>query len=66
MFEFEALKAFFSFVHDPLLPKHHWNDSLGWVMVKCMHKQVIKKVKEIIVIFKYIALSCDEVTTIDN
>ncbi len=35
-------------------------------MVKCMHKQVIKKVKEIIVIFKYIALSCDEVTTIDN
>jgi hypothetical protein len=31
-----------------------------------MHKQVIKKVKEVITSSKYLALSCDEVTTIDN
>ncbi len=35
-------------------------------MVKCMHKQVIKRVKIIITSFKYFALSCDEVKTINN
>jgi hypothetical protein len=35
-------------------------------MAECMHKQVIKKVKEIIASSKYLALSCDEVTTIDG
>jgi hypothetical protein len=35
-------------------------------MAKCIHKQIIKKVKEIIARFKYIALSCDEVTMIVN
>jgi hypothetical protein len=66
MLEFEALKAFFSFLNDPLLPKHHWNDSVIWVMVKCMHKQIIKRIKEVIASSKYVALSCDEVTMNDN
>jgi hypothetical protein len=35
-------------------------------MVECMPKQVIKRVKEIIANSKYLALSCDEVTIIDN
>jgi hypothetical protein len=35
-------------------------------MVECMHKQVIKRVKEVIANSKYLALSCDEVTTVDN
>jgi hypothetical protein len=66
MLEFEALNAFFSFLNVPLLPKHHWSDSAGWVMDKCMHKQIIKKLKIIIASFKYLTLSCDEVTTINN
>jgi hypothetical protein len=35
-------------------------------MAKCMHKQVIKRVKEVIASSKFVALSCDEVTTTDN
>jgi hypothetical protein len=35
-------------------------------MVKCLHKQVIKKMKKVVASLKYLALSCDEVTTIDN
>jgi hypothetical protein len=66
MLEFEALKSLFSFLNVPMLSKHIWNDSAKWVMVECMHKQVIKRVKEIIASSKYLALSCDEVTTIDN
>jgi hypothetical protein len=34
-------------------------------MAKCMHKQIIKKIEKF-VSFKYLALSCDEVTMIDN
>jgi hypothetical protein len=49
-----------------MLSKHHWNDSTEWVMAECMHKQVIKRVKEVITSSKYLALSCDEVTTINN
>jgi len=66
MLEFEALKSLFSFLNVLLLSKHHWSDSPIWVMVECMHKQIIKKVKKIITSSKYLALSCDEVTTIDN
>ncbi len=66
MLEFEALKFFFSFLNVPMFPKHHWSDSLGWIMAKCMHKQVIKRVKEAIASSKYLALSFDEVTIIDN
>jgi hypothetical protein len=66
MLEFEALKSFFSFLNVPMLSKHHRNDSMEWVMVECMHKQVIKRIKEVIVSSTYLALSCDEVTTIDN
>jgi hypothetical protein len=35
-------------------------------MAKCMHKQIIKKIKEIIASSKYIALFCNEVTTTNN
>jgi hypothetical protein len=59
MLEFKALKSFFSFLNVLQLLKHHWNDSPIWVMIECMHRQIIKKVKKIV-------LSCDEVTTIDN
>ncbi len=64
--EFEALKSLFSFLNVPLLPKHNWSDSMGWVMAKCMHKQIINRVKEVIASSKYLALSFNEVTTIDN
>jgi len=35
-------------------------------MAECMHKQVIKKIKEVITSSNYLTLSCDEVTMVDN
>jgi hypothetical protein len=35
-------------------------------MAECMHKQIIKRVKNYITSSKYLALSSDEVTTINN
>ncbi len=47
-------------------PKNHWSDYASWVMAECLHKQVIKKMKEVVACSKYLAFSCDEVSTIDN
>ncbi len=66
MLEFEALKPLFYFLNVPMMPRNHRNDSIGWVMVKCMHQHVIKKVKKVIVGLKYLVLSCDKVTMIGN
>ncbi len=46
--------------------KHHSSDYVGWLMVECIHQKYNKKVKKVIISFKYLALSCDEVITIDN
>jgi hypothetical protein len=49
-----------------MLSKHHWNDTAEWVMAECTAKQGIKGVKKVIASSKYLALSYDEVITIDN
>lgn len=66
MLDFEVLKPLFCFLNVHMLLKHHSSDNVGWLMVECMHKKYNKKLKKIIVSFKYLALSCDEVITIDN
>ncbi len=43
MLEFEAMKSLFSFLNVLMNPENHWSDSIGWVMAKCLHKQMIKK-----------------------
>jgi hypothetical protein len=35
-------------------------------MAECLHKQVIKKMREVVASSNYLALSCDEVIMIDN
>jgi len=45
MLKFEAMKSLFFFLNVLMNPENHWNDSIGWVMAKCLHKQVIKKMK---------------------
>jgi hypothetical protein len=66
MLEFEALKPFFSFLDVLMFLGHHWNDSIKWVMVKCMHKQFIEKMKKFIANSKYLTWFYDKVTSINN
>jgi hypothetical protein len=35
-------------------------------MAKCLHKKMIKKVKKVVEGLKYLVVSFDEVTTVDN
>jgi hypothetical protein len=48
MLEFEAMKPLFSFFNVPLNPKHCWNDFIGWIMVKCLHKQVLNTMQKVV------------------
>jgi len=66
MLEFETMKSLFSFLNVPMKPNNHWNDYVSWVMVKCLHKQMIKNMREVVAGSRYLAFFCDEVTTIDN
>jgi hypothetical protein len=63
MLEFEAMKLLFSFLN---VAMNCWNDYVGLVMVKCIHKQMINNMIEIIAGPRYLALYCDEVTTMNN
>jgi len=44
----------------------HWCDNSGWVMAFYMYKQVTNEMRRLIVATRYIAISVDEVTTVDN
>ena len=54
------------FLGVPKLAKQHWNDGASWMLAKCMFHQVEAKALEIVHAIRFISLSCDEVTSIDN
>lgn len=66
MLKFEVTKSLFSFSNIPTNLKNHWNDCTGWVMTKCLHKRMFKKMRKIVVCSKYLPLSFYEVTMNDN
>jgi len=59
MLNFEVVKPLFSILNVPMNQKNHYSYFVGWVMVECSHKQVIKKMKEVVASSKYLTLSCD-------
>jgi len=44
----------------------HWSNNVGWTFVEFMHMQVQEAIVKAIQITQFIAMSCDEITTIDN
>jgi hypothetical protein len=50
----------------PNNPKMHWLDSLGWIMVEFMNVHVINAILAKVFAPNYVALTCDEVSTMDN
>jgi hypothetical protein len=46
--------------------RNTWSDSSSWTMVKFVHQEVMKGTKVIVGVAWYVALSCDEMFTIDN
>ena len=66
MLEYEALQLLSEFLEVPKIPKCHWSDNASWSMAEAMYAQVLNKTQMIKLATRYIALSCDEVSFIDN
>ncbi len=63
---FEKMKQLFEFLKVKNTPHKRWFDSTSYQMDETMHQIVIKSARAIMQRAKYIAISCDEITTIEN
>jgi hypothetical protein len=66
MLEYESLKPLFEFLAMPQKKKKSWSDIFGWTMAEFMHQVVIRAIRVVVQLAHYIALSYDEVSTMDN
>jgi len=48
------------------MPKKHWTNNIGWVLIEFMHNQIYLKTKEVFNSVRFLAISCDEVTMVDG
>jgi hypothetical protein len=66
MMDYSAIRPMLQFLGVPKLAKRHWSDGVGWMLAECMFRQVEAKTLETVRSSRFISLSCDEVTSIDN
>lgn len=66
MLEYESLNRLLNFLRVPHMPKKHWSDDSGWQMAEIMHAQINLKMMEVIKHAQFFAVTCDEVTSVDN
>lgn len=66
MTDYESSNRLLNFLKVDHLPKKHWTDSSGWQIAEVMHGEVNQKMQEVLANSKYLAVTCDEVTSIDN
>jgi hypothetical protein len=66
MLEFESLYELFNCLNVPKNPSMHWSNISGWAFAKFMHIQVQEVIIKAIQIARFIAISCDEISTINS
>jgi hypothetical protein len=66
MLEYETLYELFASLGVPNNPTMHWSNFVGCIFAEFMHTQVERATLKAIQSAQFIALSCDEITTIDN
>jgi hypothetical protein len=64
--DYETNRSMLQFLGVPKLAKRHWNDVAGWILAECMFRQVEAKSLEMVKSARFISISCNEVTSIDN
>jgi hypothetical protein len=65
MTDYKYLKPLYEFLKLKNIPKKHGNDSLGWQIAKHLHNQVLITIEVVVQGVKFVALTCDEVITMD-
>jgi hypothetical protein len=49
-----------------LSKKHNWFDNTGWTMIEILHDIIIATTTKVVSSTKCIAMSCDEVISVNN
>ena len=66
MLEYESLFSVFEFLDVPFLPRAHWSDSSSWIMAEFIYKMVRCEIRKRVSGSDFIAVTCDETTSVDN
>jgi hypothetical protein len=66
MSQYELFEPLLSFLDVPNMPHMHWSDSSSWIMAEFMYDVVKEEIKAEVHVASYVALTCDETTTVDN
>jgi hypothetical protein len=66
MLEFQSRVALYKLIGVPDLPSAHWCDSSGWIMAGYIYKIVLDETRRLIANARYVAVTVDEVTAVDN
>ena len=64
--EYVSRAALYEFLNMPNFPRMHWSNNFGCIMVEFMYSEVRIFISRVLVGANYVALICDEVSTIDN
>jgi hypothetical protein len=66
MLEYESRATLHEFLNVPNFPRMHWPYNFGWIMAEFMYAEVRIAISRVLVGANYVALTCDEVNTIDD
>lgn len=64
--EYESRHELYNFLNVPNNPQKHWANCLSWGLAECMFDEIKDAVKQEIGSANYVAMTADEVTTVDN
>jgi hypothetical protein len=48
------------------MPKKHWTDNIGSVIIEFMHDQINLKIKKVFNSVRFLAISCDKITMVNG
>lgn len=66
MLEFESRAALYKLLSIFDMPYVHWCNTSGWIVVEHMCKQIVEEIRRLIQPARYVVVTVDEVTAINN
>jgi len=66
MTNYEDFEPLYDFLNLKSNPKKHYIDTIGWEIAKHFQNQIMATSRVVIHKAMFVALTCDEVTTLDN
>lgn len=66
MYDFEREQYLLRHLKLKSVPRKHWSETSGWEMAEHLHSCVLTALKLVVQNAKFVSISADEVTAVDN